>query len=116
MNSPQFRQYQWLAIVIGIIGFILGYIFIPVNTYLVWLLAISLSTLVLYGIDKSNAKFGKGKNRVPKILLHILAVLGGFAGAWLGMVFFRHKIRQIEFWIVLIVSTLLHAVVISQLF
>ncbi len=116
IRSQQFRQYQWVAIIIGVIVFALGYAFTPLNYYLVWLAAVSLSTFILYGIDKADAKFDKSQNRVPKILLHLLAILGGFVGGWAGMALFWHKVRQTEFWIVLIGSTLLHLFVVNQFF
>lgn len=57
--------------------------------YWKWLFAISVVTIVFYGYDKVSAKAGAG--RVPEILLHLLALSGGFAGALLGMLLFRHK-------------------------
>jgi uncharacterized membrane protein YsdA (DUF1294 family) len=47
--------------------------------------------------------------RVPKLVLHGLALLGGFVGGWAGMALFHHKVMQADFWIVLIASTLGHA-------
>ncbi|MCB0156028.1 MAG: DUF1294 domain-containing protein [Anaerolineae bacterium] len=110
MRSRQFRQYQILAIVVGLISFGLLSLFTPLNAYVLWLLALSLVTFLLYGLDKAEAKRRgrSAQNRVPKLLLHLLALLGGFIGGWGGMFIFWHKIRQLEFWAVLIASTLLH--------
>lgn len=54
-----------------------------------WLVAASIVTCALYGYDKVSAKAGAG--RVPELLFHLLSFAGGFAGALLGMLAFRHK-------------------------
>lgn len=46
-------------------------------------------TFLFYGFDKNRAI--KNKNRVPEIVLHILALIGGTHGAFLGQKVFRHK-------------------------
>ena len=69
--------------------------------------ALSLVTLALYGWDKLQAR--REGRRVPEKTLHGLALLGGFAGAWLGMSLFRHKTRKPMFALVVGVAALLHA-------
>lgn len=54
-----------------------------------WLIAVSVVTFVFYAYDKISAKAGMG--RIPEMLLHLLSLAGGFAGALLGMLVFRHK-------------------------
>ena len=54
-----------------------------------WLLAASVVTFIFYAYDKISAKAGMG--RIPEILLHLLSLAGGFTGALLGMLVFRHK-------------------------
>ncbi len=79
------------------------------NPYTVWVAALTVATLALYGLDKGLSKIGKV--RVPANILHLLAILGGFLGGWLGMAFFGHKMnvrKHPSFWIVLILSTLGH--------
>ena len=82
--------------------------------YWIWLIALSVITFLLYGYDKGQAKLGG--LRVPEIVLHVLALLGGFPGGWLGRAVFRHKIRKPSFTIVLIVSTIVHLGIIYLLF
>ena len=82
--------------------------------YWIWLVALSVITFLLYGYDKGQAKLGG--LRVPEIVLHVLALLGGFPGGWVGRAVFRHKIRKPVFTVVLIVSTVIHAVIIYLLF
>ncbi|NJN80994.1 MAG: DUF1294 domain-containing protein [Caldilineaceae bacterium] len=62
-------------------------------------------TFIFFGYDKTQAK--RGKWRVPELVLHALSLVGGFVGAGLGMVVFRHKIRKPIFWIVVAVSAAL---------
>jgi uncharacterized membrane protein YsdA (DUF1294 family) len=69
--------------------------------------ALTLATLLTYGFDKRQAK--RGARRVPERMLHVLALLGGFAGAWLGMRLFRHKTKKPLFGAVLLLAALLHA-------
>jgi uncharacterized membrane protein YsdA (DUF1294 family) len=54
-----------------------------------WLVGVSVITFLYYGYDKARA--GRGSGRVPEVVLHGLALVGGSAGAYLGMHFFRHK-------------------------
>ena len=84
------------------------------NFYWIWLIALSIITFLLYGYDKGQAKLGG--LRVPEIVLHALALLGGFPGGWLGRAVFHHKIRKPVFTVVLVVSTVIHVGIIYLLF
>lgn len=57
----------------------------------------SLLTFAVFGADKAKAI--RNKWRIPERTLLLLAVLGGSPGALAGMLFFRHKIRKIKFYI-----------------
>lgn len=74
--------------------------------YPAWLLALSVVTFFTYGFDKGQSK-RKGW-RVSERTLHGLALAGGFAGGWVGMLWFRHKTQHLSFILVLLASTLLH--------
>lgn len=54
-----------------------------------WIIAASGLAFIFYGIDKASAKAGGW--RVPETVLHLMALGGGFVGALLGMLVFRHK-------------------------
>jgi uncharacterized membrane protein YsdA (DUF1294 family) len=54
-----------------------------------WLIAASVVAFIYYAYDKISSKAGVG--RIPEIVLHLLALVGGFTGALLGMLVFRHK-------------------------
>ncbi|WP_294589018.1 DUF1294 domain-containing protein [uncultured Ruminococcus sp.] len=65
----------------------------------------SVVTFILFGADKHKAKAHKW--RIPEKTLLGLSLLGGFAGGFLGMEFFRHKTKHWYFYAVMIVSLVL---------
>ncbi len=78
-----------------------------IHLYYGWIAASSFVTLILFGADKFSSKLKRG--RVPEVVLHLMGLTGGFIGGWLGMLMFLHKVRKLEFILVLSASTLLHA-------
>ena len=59
------------------------------NIILGYLLAVNITSFLLYGIDKYKAK--KGKWRISEATLLLMAVIGGSIGAWAGMRLGHHK-------------------------
>jgi uncharacterized membrane protein YsdA (DUF1294 family) len=105
--------FGFLSFAIGGLAYYLIFTSTTWNPYLIWLLAWSTPAFVLYGLDKGLAK-ARGA-RVPEAILHLLAAVGGCAGAWLGMAVFRHKInfrKHPLIWTILILSTAGHAALI----
>jgi uncharacterized membrane protein YsdA (DUF1294 family) len=82
--------------------------------YLIWLAIASGFTFILYGLDKFQSK--RDGWRVPEVVLHGLALLGGFPGGWAGRSVFRHKTKKGFFVFVLVVSTAIHLGLIYWLF
>lgn len=76
------------------------------NVYWIWLAILSVVTFGFYGFDKYSAV--SGIQRVPEFVLHLMALAGGFPGAWFGRVLFRHKLRKSVFTAVILVATILH--------
>lgn len=74
--------------------------------YWVWIVTLSAVTFFWYGFDKGQSK--RAGLRVPEIVLHLLALAGGFPGGWLGRLFFHHKTRKGSFTIILVLATVLH--------
>ena len=64
--------------------------------------AASVITFMVYALDKSAARQGNGRRRVPERTLHLLGMVGGWPGALLAQKLLRHKSRkrafQIVFW------------------
>lgn len=82
--------------------------------YVVWLISWSAVTLILYGLDKGLSKVQW--LRVPELVLHAAALVGGFVGGWLGMLIWRHKTRHQSFYVVLLIATLIHGGIIYYTF
>ncbi|HEY9147657.1 MAG TPA: DUF1294 domain-containing protein, partial [Gammaproteobacteria bacterium] len=76
---------------------------------LAYLAAVNLITIMMYGYDKAVA--GTGKVRVPELLLHLLALLGGSPAALLAQRLFRHKTRKAPFQLVFWLTVALQAFV-----
>jgi len=77
--------------------------------YLAFIAAINIVTSGFYGYDKNQA-IKKGR-RVPELILHYLAVIGGAAGGIAGLFLFNHKTRKTNFIIILGVSLIIHLVI-----
>ena len=61
----------------------------------IYIIAVSLLTLILFGLDKWKAIHGKWRIRESTLLG--LSFIGGAAGGLAGMYLFRHKIRKMRF-------------------
>ena len=69
-----------------------------VNPLYTYLLSANVTTFLFYGYDKRQSL--KNGWRVPEAVLHILALLGGTPGAFVGQIFFRHKTKKLRFKVV----------------
>jgi uncharacterized membrane protein YsdA (DUF1294 family) len=56
---------------------------------------VNVATLLFYGYDKRQAI--AGRTRVPEVVLHAAALLGGSPGALAGQMLFRHKTQKRRF-------------------
>lgn len=70
--------------------------------------AMSLLTIWAYSHDKRAAQLGFW--RTPEIKLHILEALGGWPGALLAQIFYRHKVRKLKYQVVFWLIVLGHGV------
>ncbi len=70
-------------------------------------------TLVAYAIDKSAAQ--KGRWRTSEGTLHLLALIGGWPGAWLAQGVLRHKSRKQPFRVVFWLNVVLNCAAVAWL-
>jgi uncharacterized membrane protein YsdA (DUF1294 family) len=109
MNYRNYRSFVFIALV----TIILSYLIMSdwgISNRLKRTAATSIASLLLYLIDKILASLKGNNKRVPENLLHILALAGGYPGAWLGRRLFNHKTRKSSFGTILLVSALLNLI------
>ncbi len=75
----------------------------------VYYAVVSTIALITYAWDKRASK-RPGARRIRERTLHGWALAGGFAGAWLGQAWLRHKTRHPAFVFVTMLSAVAHAV------
>jgi len=78
---------------------------VGVSPLLAWLVGWTPPAFAAYGVDKWQATHGGW--RIPEVVLHGLALIGGVVGAWAGRIVFRHKTRKPGFLWVLIAASVL---------
>jgi uncharacterized membrane protein YsdA (DUF1294 family) len=87
------------------------WVWLGADLLLAWLVGINVVTFATYGYDKRIA--GSEWMRVPERLLLVLALVGGTAGALVGMQVFHHKTLKgsfrIRFWGIVAVQVALIA-------
>ena len=103
MNRPN-QIFGWIALSTATLIMFVAALKTTLPTYWTWLLGLSLSAFFLYGYDKWAAP--RNRLRAPEIVLLLMALAGGFPGAFAGQKLFRHKTRKKAFmltnWIALI--------------
>ena len=110
-RSPKTNS-AWASLIIAAVLYVVLYLCTGLGLYVIWLVAWSLTAFMFYGVDKMQAK--GGGSRIPEVVLHGITLVGGFPGAWLGMLLFWHKVRKPAFWAVLVLATVLHLYVIGR--
>jgi uncharacterized membrane protein YsdA (DUF1294 family) len=83
-------------------------------TFAIYLLATvvcSSLAFVLYGLDKRSAI--RDKPRISERTLHLLSVFGGWPGAHLARITFRHKTLKVSFRVVFWVIVMIHLTLIT---
>lgn len=76
----------------------------------IYLICINIISLIIMGWDKNQAI--KSKRRISEHTLLTITFFGGSIGTLLGMLLFRHKIRNIKFIILvplaIVINTLIY--------
>ena len=106
-RSP-YKIYFVLALVLTLVV-VAALILVKFPVYLAYLAGLTAVTFSFYGFDKFQAKRDGG--RVPELVLHWLAILGGAAGGLAGQWLFHHKLRKPIFHIILWASLIAHLLV-----
>jgi uncharacterized membrane protein YsdA (DUF1294 family) len=112
-RSP-YRQFGMLATSLALIITIVLVTMLNIHWYIAWIIGWSVLTFTLYGLDKQAAR--KKNQRVPEVVLHGVALIGGVIGGWIGRAYFRHKTLHASFLAVLLFATLLHTGITWYLF
>jgi len=104
-HSPYFIFGVISAIItIGIFAYL--YKYEPIKPILSYLIAINITTFLLYGYDKLISS-GEAL-RIPEWNLHALAILGGSPAGLASQKFFRHKTVkgsfQLVYWLIVVVQ------------
>lgn len=85
---------------------------LTVDGYFTWVGGFTVVAWTFYGLDKNIAEFKRLQGwRVPELTLNLLALLGGFVGAWVGRSMFNHKTnikKHPVIFAILVASTLCH--------
>jgi uncharacterized membrane protein YsdA (DUF1294 family) len=92
----------------GVATFVLLW-WLGLSPLLAWIAGWTLPAFAMYGIDKRQAQ--RDGWRVPEVVLHGLALIGGVIGAWAGRYVFHHKTRKPLFTVVLVVASILWAAI-----
>jgi uncharacterized membrane protein YsdA (DUF1294 family) len=117
VRAASFSTLVALAIIVALQ--ILLFVDLQLPFYAAWLVGVSLTTLVFYWVDKRLARIRRFTIRIPERTLNLLALAGGFAGAWLGRGLFHHKTNIRKHWemfAILVLSTLIHTALIYWVF
>ena len=75
----------------------------------VYMLLINIFAFHFMLFDKQSAR--KSKRRIPEKVLFTFALLGGSAGVFVGMLFFRHKTKHATFTLLIPSVTVVHIIV-----
>ena len=90
---------------VGIVLFLVLLLIFHWPPLIAWLVGWTPPAFAAYGVDKWQATHGGW--RIPEVVLHGLALVGGVAGAWAGRFVFHHKTRKPVFLWVLIAASIL---------
>ena len=89
--------------------------FIPAIPVVAWYFgSINIFSFILFGIDKLNSI--KDRKRVPQLSFHFFSLIGGVVGILLGIIAFRHKLKNRYFLLIEFIILLLWLAIIFLIF
>jgi uncharacterized membrane protein YsdA (DUF1294 family) len=113
-HASPYQRFGLPPVLVAALAILVLVVLVGAHWYVAWVAGFSLVAVWFYWSDKRRAV--AGRERIPELVLHGLALIGGFPGAWFGRYAFRHKTRKVSFLIVLVVATAIHGVIIWWLF
>ena len=78
----------------------------------IYYICVNVIAFILYGLDKKYAR--EGRWRIPEKTLLGIALIGGAAGAWIGMQTFRHKSKHMSFRMLVPLFAVVHMLMIVR--
>jgi len=111
LGDPRNRPVLVTSLATALILYVVAARGLGLPPVMAWLVAWTPPAFVAYGWDKRQAR--RGGWRVPELVLHGLALIGGVVGAWAGRAFFRHKTQKPVFLVVLIVASVLWVAIVA---
>jgi uncharacterized membrane protein YsdA (DUF1294 family) len=100
----------WVAVLVALV-FLAAIAALAMTERLPWIvpflyLIASPVTVVAYALDKRAAMTGRW--RTQESTLHLFSLVGGWPGAWISQLLFRHKTKKTSFIVGFVVSVLLN--------
>ncbi len=105
LSDPRNRPAVIGSAVAGLVLFVVLWLVLGWSPLVAWMAGWTPVAFAAYGIDKRAAV--RGGWRIPEVVLHGLALVGGVIGAWAGRAYFRHKTQHPAFLVVLVVASVL---------
>ncbi len=109
MQRHRYIRYSLSLAAVAALGLSLALWWLGLAPVYAWLVSINAMALALYGYDKRQAVVGR--TRIPELVLHAAALLGGSPGALLAQGLFRHKTRKFRFQVVFVAIVLVQIAV-----
>jgi len=103
LRDPRNRPAIVGSLVAGVVLFAVLWLGLHWSVLLAWMAGWTPVAFAAYAIDKRAAT--RGGWRIPELVLHGLALIGGVLGAWAGRLVFHHKTRHPMFLVVLVVAS-----------
>jgi uncharacterized membrane protein YsdA (DUF1294 family) len=83
------------------------------RTLQIYIIVINIAAFIIMGIDKNKAQ--RNKRRISEKSIFTTAFIGGALGVYLGMRFFHHKTKHLEFTVGIPVAVIINMVIFGYL-
>jgi uncharacterized membrane protein YsdA (DUF1294 family) len=83
------------------------------RTLQIYIIVINIAAFIIMGIDKNKAQ--RNKRRISEKSIFTTAFIGGALGVYLGMRFFHHKTKHLEFTVGIPAAVIINMVIFGYL-